>query len=293
MPRPLPILLVLYAAVLYAAIALQPPSLSPPSLSAQTVVRLPGTTATLECYPSLKQSSNQAIRQSVIVCPGGSYCWLDYKHEGVEVAQWLQAHGISAYVLRYRVTGWWAWATHYRLLFPGLQPDQPLRDVTLAIDYLHDSLVDSNMSLGIMGFSAGGHLALTVALKDERLCWVAAIYPVVSMADGCTHKRSRRALLGERGQYDPALREAYSLERTMHPGCPPVFLVNCADDPVVDCRNSLLLDSALTANNVPHRYIQYRTGGHGFGVSDTKGTPESRPWRNEFLHWLHTLNLKQ
>jgi acetyl esterase/lipase len=68
-----------------------------------------------------------------------------------------------------------------------------------------------------------------------------------------------------------------------------VFLVNCVDDPIVDYRNSELLDSALTANGIAHRYIQYRTGGHGFGMSDTKGTPECRPWKEEFLKWLKTI----
>ena len=71
--------------------------------------------------------------------------------------------------------------------------------------------------------------------------------------------------------------------------CPPVFLVNCKDDPVVDCRNSELLDSALTRQQVPHRYIQYQTGGHGFGASDHKGTAECRQWKEEFMAWFRRL----
>lgn len=258
--------------------------------SAQEIVPLPGTTATLQCYPA-SNSSNQAIKQSnnhsVIVCPGGSYCWLDYQGEGVQVARWLQSNGISAYVLRYRVAGWWAWATHYRLLFPGLQPPHPLQDANAAVMFLRDSL--HVKYLGIIGFSAGGHLAMSVATLGNRVDWAAPVYPVVSMADQCAHARSRRALLGERGQYDPDLRNAFSIERNIPKNCPPVFLVNCVDDPVVDYRNSVLLDSALTANNVPHRYLQFRTGGHGFGVSETKGSPECRPWKEEFLRWLSSL----
>ena len=68
--------------------------------------------------------------------------------------------------------------------------------------------------------------------------------------------------------------------------CPPIFLVNCKDDPIVDYRNSVLLDSALTAMRVPHEYILYNTGGHGFGASDVKGTEESRGWRARFLNWI-------
>ena len=77
-----------------------------------------------------------------------------------------------------------------------------------------------------------------------------------------------------------------SLERHIPSGCPPVFLVNCIDDPIVDYRNSVLLDSALSSKGISHEYIQYRTGGHGFGVSDHKGSQESREWKNKFLEWL-------
>ena len=269
----------LFIAFLLAATVLQPLT-----LPAQAIVRLPGTKATLECYPV------DTATRAAIVCPGGSYCWLDYQGEGVEVAQWLQSKGISAYVLRYRVAGWWAWATHYRLLFKGLQPRDPYTDASRAVDYLCDSL--GLHHVGIMGFSAGGHLAMYTALLDRRLRWTAPIYPVVSMTATCTHGRSRRALLGERGQFNPDLREAYSLERLVHPQCPPVFLVNCVDDPVVDYRNSVLLDSALTARGLPHSYHQYRTGGHGFGVSETKGSPECHAWKEAFLRWFNSLDIK-
>lgn len=79
------------------------------------------------------------------------------------------------------------------------------------------------------------------------------------------------------------------MERHVPRGCPPVFLVNCQDDPVVPRHNAELLDSALTAMDIPHRFIQYRTGGHGFGASDTKGTPECRQWKAEFINWFRKL----
>ena len=87
------------------------------------------------------------------------------------------------------------------------------------------------------------------------------------------------------------MRDTLSLERHVPTDCPPVFLVNCLDDPVVNWRNSVLLDSALTAQRVPHTYLQYRTGGHGFGASETKGTPECRQWKEQFLKWLCSVPL--
>jgi acetyl esterase/lipase len=106
------------------------------------------------------------------------------------------------------------------------------------------------------------------------------------MSESCVHKRSRRALLSEKRQNDLVMRDSLSLERHIPDNCPPVFLVNCVDDPIVEYHNSMLLDSALTANQVEHRYIQYQTGGHGFGASEEKGTAECRQWKQEFLQWI-------
>ena len=111
------------------------------------------------------------------------------------------------------------------------------------------------------------------------------------MSHPCTHKRSRRALLGEYGKRLKKMRDLLSLEKHVPKDCPPVFLVNCKDDKVVKCHNSELLDSALTAQGIEHRYIQYRTGGHGFGASEKKGTAECRAWKNEFLTWIKSLAL--
>ena len=123
--------------------------------------------------------------------------------------------------------------------------------------------------------------------QGARPDFIAAIYPVVSMSHPDTHKRSRRALLGEYRKYDKAMRDSLSIEKHIPKDCPPVFLVNCKDDHVVKYHNSELLDSALTAQGISHRYIQYQTGGHGFGASETKGTAECRAWKKEFLNWLN------
>ena len=121
-------------------------------------------------------------------------------------------------------------------------------------------------------------------------CFQVLLYPVVSMSHPDSHKRSRRALLGEYGKHSRAMRDSLSLEKHVAKDCPPVFLVNCKDDPIVKYHNSELLDSALSAQGIRHRYIQYRTGGHGFGASETKGTAECRAWKKAFLSWLQETN---
>ena len=109
------------------------------------------------------------------------------------------------------------------------------------------------------------------------------------MVEDCVHKRSRRALLGDSRKNNQQLRELLSLERNVPADCPPVFLVNCQDDPIVQYRNAELLDAALTERAILHRYLQYQTGGHGFGASQTKGTPECRQWKDAFMDWIKTL----
>ena len=232
---------------------------------------------------------------AVVVCPGGSYFWHDMQTEGTEVAQWLNQQGISAFVLRYRTAYVPAFITRFRYLFRGNRYPDPQDDLTRTLQLIRERAAEFGIDtcrIGAMGFSAGGHLVMSVALSASapvRPRFVAAIYPVVSMAAPCTHKRSRRALLGDNKKGDKRLQDSLSIERHVTADCPPVFLVNCLDDPVVHPHNAELLDSALTAHHVPHQYIQYSTGGHGFGVSDAKGTSESREWKRRFLEWLKTM----
>ena len=233
---------------------------------------------------------------AVIVCPGGSYSWLDMKTEGAEVAQWLQRNGISAFVLRYRVQGILPYITHSRLLFRGHQHPDMVEDLQWAVRYVREHADEYGINphrVGVMGFSAGGHLCLSLIASpipsQGGVTFIAAIYPVVSLSHPDSHKRSRRALLGEYRKFNRRMRDSLSIEKHITKDCPPVFLVNCKDDPVVKCHNSELLDSALTAQGIPHHYIQYQTGGHGFGASETKGTAECRAWKDEFLRWLRDL----
>ena len=233
--------------------------------------------------------------KAVVVCPGGSYFWHDMETEGHMVARWLRQNGISAFVLRYRTAYTPAFLIRFRFLFRGNRYPDPQNDLRQALTYVRKHAkeygIDANR-VGAMGFSAGGHLVMSAAewfRPQERPDFVVPVYPVVTMTQPCVHKRSRRALLGESKVKDAKLRDSLSLERHVPADCPPVFLVNCKDDPVVDYRNSVLLDSALQARHVPHVYLQYQTGGHGFGASDTKGTPECRQWRQAFLAWVNEL----
>ena len=218
---------------------------------------------------------------AVIVCPGGSYLWHDMGGEGKDVGEWLQRNGISAFVLRY--------------VFRGNRYPDALNDLLRAMQYVkaHSAELGIDASrVAAMGFSAGGHLVMSAAEllpREQRPWFVVPVYPVVTMTEACVHRRSRRALLGDSRLRSRQLRDLLSLERHVPADCPPVFLVNCKDDPVVDCRNSELLDSALTRQQVPHRYIQYQTGGHGFGASDHKGTAECRQWKEEFMAWFRRL----
>lgn len=252
----------------------------------------------LRLTPYLADSaSNTGV--AIVVCPGGSYSWLDTKTEGIAVAEWLQKEGINAYVLRYHVPTV-STVTGARILGLGWHWPAMLTDVEQALRYVYEHAeadgVDTTM-IGVMGFSAGGHLTMSSYLYNQtpyKPSFLCPIYPVVTMSDPeLTHRRSRRGVLGWWGHFNMEMRDSLSLEKQISPQCPPVFLVNCQDDPVVRYQNSQLLDSALTANAVEHIYIQYRTGGHGFGASEAKGTPECREWKKEFLQWISNLKARK
>lgn len=230
---------------------------------------------------------------TVVVCPGGSYSWHDKQTEGHEVAKWLQSQGFSAYVLLYRVQGWPAFAFGYRYLVRGHQyPDaqNDLRQTMLWLRQNADSLGIDAHNIAALGFSAGGHLVASAGALFEtevRPNKVIPVYPVVTLSDEkYVHKRSRRALLGEYRKRKTIWRDSLSLEKHITSQMPPTLLVNCKDDPIVHYHNSELLDSALTAEGIPHRYLQYQTGGHGFGADSLKAGKEAIQWLDALLEFL-------
>lgn len=236
---------------------------------------------------------------AIVVCPGGSYFWHDMEHEGREVGEWLQRQGISAFVLRYRTAYVPAFITGFRWVFRGHRYPDAQNDLLQALKLVRRNAHTWNIDttkIGAMGFSAGGHLVMSAAElfdKSVRPAFIAPVYPVVTMQPPYVHRRSRRALLGDNRKHNKLLRDSLSLELHVPDDCPPVFLVNCKDDPIVLYQNFELLDSALTAKGIKHKYIQYEAGGHGFGASKTKGTPECREWKTAFLEWLNDIMTNQ
>lgn len=244
----------------------------------------------LYIFPAPKEN-NTGI--AVVVCPGGSYSHtMGIATEGFEVAEWLNSQGISAFVLKYRVG---SQLYHH----PAM-----IQDAQYAIHYVKLHAVEYGINpdkVGTMGFSAGGHLVtMTGAFyKDNYIqdlgvsdgislkpAFVVPVYPVVSMQDSIAHKRSRRNLLTR--QYNDGQRDRFSMELSIPKDMPPVFLVTAIDDPVVMYQNSVVLDKSLTKMGIKHKFLLYKTGGHGYGLSETIA-PEAGQWKYEFIKWLKTV----
>lgn len=238
-------------------------------------------------------------RAALVVCPGGSYHWHDMETEGRLVAQWLAAEGYAAYVLKYRVAGAFEFGAKYRTFLRGRRHPDMICDIQRAIQLVRER---HGGAVGVMGFSAGGHLAMSAGeyfgtnflarygIEPEvslRPDFLAPIYPVVTFSAPPVHKRSRLGLLGEWTVLKQSMRDSLSVEKHVQADTPPVFLLNCKDDPVVDYRNSELLDSALSERGIPHLYTQYTTGGHGFGANPRKQNENTKHWQEAFLKWLN------
>lgn len=233
-----------------------------------------------------------ATGQAVIVCPGGAYAGLAYDWEGTDFAGWLNSRGIAAIILRYRlpVDGD---VEHQKWLCPLLDAQRAIR---LTRAHATDWAIDP-AKVGIMGFSAGGHLASTAGTHfdagdpqaadpvdrlSSRPDFMILVYPVISMAEGITHGGSRRNLLGE----DPSaeLLRRYSNELQVTADTPPTFLVHAGDDGAVPVGNSLRFYEALLAHHVPAEVHVYPTGGHGFSLALAKGRLQD--WTQLCARWL-------
>lgn len=221
---------------------------------------------------------------ALVVCPGGAYAF-KADHEGSGIARWLNTLGISAFVLDYRVT-------------PYHHP-YPLMDARRAIQYVRCEAQRFNIDpnrIGIIGFSAGGHLAASAAIyavpgdptasdpvsrvSSRPDCLILG-YPVISMQN-YHHQYSRDCLLGPAP--DPALVDETSLELQVNSQVPPTFIWHTADDDVVPVENALLFASALSKNKVPFALHIFPQGVHGLGVAQHH--PEVKAWTTLLTQWL-------
>ncbi|MEK0422548.1 MAG: hypothetical protein RLZZ196_753 [Bacteroidota bacterium] len=233
----------------------------------------------IEVYLPNKKS---ATGQGVIICPGGGYSILAYDWEGTDVAKLLNANGIAAFVLKYRLPD----------SLSSTAPNQvPLIDAKQAMRLVREKASEWNIlpnKIGIMGFSAGGHLAATLSThfeKDTRPDFSILIYPVISMDKNITHMGSRNNLIGKHPTDD--MIKLYSNELHVTGKTPPSFLIHATDDDGVPVENSLLYYQALKKNKVPAEMHIYPFGGHGFGLANGNKSLDS--WPRLMINWLKGL----
>jgi acetyl esterase/lipase len=224
---------------------------------------------------------------SVVICPGGGYAYLSIDKEGYKVAEWFNTLGITAFVLKYRLPS------------DDIMENKsvgPLQDAQESVSLIRRNASKWNLhpdKIGIIGFSAGGHLAATLSTQYHEKTYQSQdttsakpnfsmlIYPVISMTDEIAHKGSRNKLLGKNSASE--LNEKYSPEKQVTTQTPPAFLVHALDDGGVSFENSMVYLTALKKYNVPAEMHIYESGGHGFGLGN-KGT--SQFWTEACLKWL-------
>nr|WP_231632231.1 alpha/beta hydrolase [Flavobacterium sp. KJJ] len=226
-------------------------------------------------------------KTAVIIFPGGGYSHLAIDKEGTKVANWLNSLGITAFVLKYRLPS---------DLIMKNKNIGPLQDAQEAVRYVRENAAKWNIDtnkIGTIGFSAGGHLASTLATHYDDKTYESAskisarpdfsllIYPVISMQNEVTHKGSQTSLLGNNPSQD--LIDSFSNEKKVTPQTPPTFLVHATDDGAVIPENSIYYYLALKKNGVTSELHLYENGGHGFGlgVKDT-----SKNWTKDCEEWL-------
>ena len=229
---------------------------------------------------------------AMVICPGGGYAYLAINKEGHKVAKWLNTLGITAFVLKYRLPS---------DQIMGEKTIGPLQDAQESIRYIRRNATKWGLNtkkVGVIGFSAGGHLASTLSthyndevykVKDSisaRPDFSILIYPVISMDEKITHKGSRDRLLGS--SPSEALIEKYSNEKQIDSLTPPTFMVHAIDDKSVPVENSINYFLALKKNSVPSEIHLYQNGKHGFGLG-REGTT-SKYWTKQGEEWLQFNN---
>lgn len=230
--------------------------------------------------------AGKANGTAVVIYPGGGYGSVVIGREGYRVARRFQQAGISAFVVKYRLPD------------DRIMPDKskgPLQDAQRALQLVRQHAAEWGIQpgkTGIIGFSAGGHLASTVGTHFEhpvipnprqlnlRPDFMILVYPVISFTS-YMHAGSRKALLGE--YPDSALVKLYSNEMQVTSNTPPTFLLHAQDDKVVPVQNSLLFYNALTNAGVKAEMHLYQNGGHGFDLYN-KTTQDD--WFERCLHWM-------
>lgn len=247
------------------------------------------STPTLSIFFTKEIKQNQT---AVIILPGGGYSHLAIDKEGTKVAEWLNSLGIVAFVLKYRLPN---------DLIMTNKTVGPLQDAQEAMRIVRLNAPKWNIDpnkIGIMGFSAGGHLASTLSTHyDERVYETSSkisarpdfsllIYPVVSMENDITHKGSQTSLLGNNPSKD--LIDFFSNEKKVTAQTPTTFIVHATDDTTVLPENSINYYLALKKNGVTSELHLYESGGHGFGlgVKDT-----SKFWTRDCEEWLKSHGL--
>jgi acetyl esterase/lipase len=233
-----------------------------------------------------------APTSAVIIAPGGAYQMLAIGHEGVQEAYWFNAIGIAAFVLQYR-------------LGPRYHHPIQLQDAQRAIRVVRAKAKEWNIApdrIGMMGFSAGGHLAATtgthfdsgkpdaadaVERASSRPDFLILGYPVISMQEGVTHAGSRRNLLGENP--DPKLVDDLSNELRVTEQTPPTFLFHTTNDNAVPVENSVAFYLALVKAKVPAEMHLFQSGPHGVGMALTD--PALSPWTTLLLTWVRARGL--
>jgi acetyl esterase/lipase len=233
---------------------------------------------TLTVYHPAKSAHRGA---AIVICPGGGYQYVVIDREGHMLARYFQQQGITAVVLKYRLPKPEEGST-------GLP--RPQQDALAAIEYVRANAeawgINRNR-VGILGSSAGGHLAGSTGIfgeGDSRPDFVTMLYPVVTLAGEHVHGGSRDRLLG--ANPSPEQLRAFSLEKNVKPGMPPYFLVHARNDKPVPPENSEMMAAALQEAGVPVELLLVQTGGHGFS---TGRDAESARWKDQFLNWLDRL----
>jgi acetyl esterase/lipase len=244
-------------------------------------------------FPAPKDQANGA---AVVICPGGGYGFLADDHEGKQVAEYFNGLGVTAFVLKYRIV------TKDR---PGPLHPAPLEDAQRAIRLARARAKEFGIDphrVGLMGFSAGGHLVSTAGTHfdagkadgdavDKHSCrpdFLILAYPVITMEPGVTHMGSRNNLLGPKP--DPKLVESYSNERQVSKDTPPTFIFQTSADTAVVPENAIRFYTALKKAGVPAELHVYEKGRHGVGLGRdpkwTGGETSVATWPDRLTDWL-------